>query len=275
MHKNLNSWAWFDFVDYFQAIFFSSFDFLSPFVDKKSKHQTHSIGKNPDKCISLIVNSELFGLVEDFVRLEDNIFTFKNGKCKYDRNDHRKGEKTVSKPFLCSVDDEEWSSKNGEQNIHLEDPEPLEANFAVKDQTSEHKPHLVHNWGAVSSIFALPKLIQRFINKWQAEVSSHAGENQNSPLDQKLVKEIPSNFVETAEFEQGVGEFDSQNKNDDAVGNFDVAEENSSERVEPVEWFGLVGSDSLSVAELCWENNAESGQEHYWTHNVFLIRPLE
>ena len=205
MHKNLNSWGWFNFVDNFQVIFLSSFDFLIPLIDEKSKHQTHSIGKNPDKCVSLIVNSELFDLVEEFIRLEDNIFTFKNGKSKYYRNDHRKGEQTVPKPFLCSVDDEERSSKDGEQNIHLEDPEPLEANFAVKDQTSEHKPHLVHNWGAVCSILTLPKLIQRFINKGQAEVSSHAGENQNSPLYQKLVKEIPSNFMETAEFEQRVG----------------------------------------------------------------------
>ena len=92
MQETLNFGAIFQSVHDFQVIFTSTFYFLHSLVNKQSKDKAHCVRKDSDNCIGLIVDSELLCLVEEFVRLKDNIFTIKNSKCKNYGNDHTQCE---------------------------------------------------------------------------------------------------------------------------------------------------------------------------------------
>ena len=130
MHEYLNSLTCSNTFDKLEIILTTLY-LLYSLVDKKSKDKSHRIWENSHNCICLIVYSEFFSLIEQFIRFKDNIFTFKNSKSEDNRNYHTYSKETVAKPFLCSVNNEQRSSKDSQENIYFHYPEPLKTNFTV------------------------------------------------------------------------------------------------------------------------------------------------
>lgn len=73
----------------------------------------------------MVIDGELLGHVEKFVRLEQNVAILKDSIAKDEGNEDCQREESVAQPSLCAINQKQRGSNNGQEDVSLDDPEPL------------------------------------------------------------------------------------------------------------------------------------------------------
>jgi len=242
---------------------------------EEPEEQAEGVGAHAHQGVGLVVDGELLGHVEQFVGLEEYVLAVEKAVAEEGGGSHCGQQQRIAQPLLGAVDYEEGGGQDGQQHVHLQDPEPLQTHSAVHGQVPEQEPHLVHGGPAVRSQVVLPQLVEGLVGEAEQGVGGHAGEQEGEPLGEELIEEKAADFVETVESVEGEGQLGAQHEHHHAEGDLDVAGEQSSEGVEPLEGADLVRSDSLAVAELRREHHAEGRQEQHSAQQLLVGLPLE
>ena len=84
------------------------------FVDEQTQKEANGVGCQSDDSVGLVVNCELFGHIEQFIRLKHDILTIEHSKGKDNGDKHRNCEQGISQPSFGPIHDEEGGSDDGE-----------------------------------------------------------------------------------------------------------------------------------------------------------------
>lgn len=93
MDEGLNILAFSDCVDNFEVrILMSALALFYSFVDEQTQKEANGVGCQPDDSVGLVVDCELFGHIEQFIRFKHDILTIEHSKGKDNGDKHRNCE---------------------------------------------------------------------------------------------------------------------------------------------------------------------------------------